>query len=97
MKKKEPIVLKENPLKDLIEISVKMAKKEKELDEQKRLDFQKWLDSERKHMDLSGMMDQCLFCQFRNENRECICDPTIRSREAVCVEAYHKLREKLEK
>ena len=94
MKKKE-LVLKENPYRHYIDVSIKMAQKEKELSEQKTLDFQKWLDSERKHMDLSGLMDQCLFCQFRNEKHECICDPDVRSKEAVCAKAYHEMKKKL--
>lgn len=94
MKEKE-VVLRENPYRAYIDASVKIAKKEKELEEQKTLDFQKWLDSERKHIDLSGLMDQCLFCSFRDENRECTCDPKTRSEEAVCAKAYHEMKKSL--
>lgn len=95
--KKNVVALPENPYKPYIEASIRTAKKEKELEEQKTLDFQKWLDSERRRMDMSGLMDHCLFCEFRNEKRECICDPTICSKEAVCVKAYRKMKDTLGK
>lgn len=94
---KKAIELRQNVYKDFIDASIRAAKKEKELEEQKTLDFQKWLDSERKHMDMSGLMDHCLFCEYRNENRECTCDPQVCSAEAICVKAYREMQARLHK
>ena len=66
---------------------------EETLDEDE--DFQKWLDSERKETDMSGAEPWCYFCKYRKENVTCGCDPEIRAKEAICVEAYHEMQKKL--
>ena len=96
MKKDKNIIKPQyNPCAVFIELNERMIKKEKELHLQKELDFQKWLESEYKHCDTSGMMDQCLFCQYRNEKRVCTCNPEVRAKEATCAKAYAKMQEKL--
>lgn len=95
-----------NPMMDYIMIQERARKKQlaleaelkrkQELDrEQAKLDFQKWLDSERKETDMSGIEPWCYFCKQRKENVTCGCDPEIRTKECVCVEAYHRMQEKL--
>lgn len=91
------IELKENPYMVYIELQEKARKKAIALNEQAKLDFQKWLDSERKETDMSGAEPWCYFCKHRKENVTCGCDPEIRTKEAICVEAYHEMQQRLHK
>ena len=91
------IELKENPYIVYIELQEKARKKAIALNEQAKLDFQKWLDSERKEADMSGAEPWCYFCKHRKENVTCGCDPEIRAKEAICVAAYHEMQQRLHK
>ena len=91
------IKLQTNPLMPYIELIERTRKKQEKLKEQATLDFQKWLDSEHKKTDLSGAMPWCFFCKWRANDVDCTCDSTIRTNEAICVDAYHKMQEKLGK
>lgn len=96
-KKIDVSTLPKNPMKPYIEIQEKARLKQKKLKEQATLDFQKWLDSEHKKADLSGSMPWCFFCKWRSNDVDCTCNPEIRTKEAMCVDAYHKMQEKLGK
>lgn len=100
--------LPENPYMAYIEMQEKARKKQKALEEelrrkqeldreQAKLDFQKWLDSERKEVDMSGSEPWCYFCSFRKDNVKCGCDPELRTANAMCVDAYHIMQDKLSK
>ena len=94
-KNKKIIYVQENPCALYIELQEKARLKQKKLKEQATLDFQKWLDSEHKKADLSGSMPWCFFCKWRVNDVDCTCDPIIRTNEAMCVDAYHKMQERL--
>ena len=94
-KKIDRLDLPKNPLMPYIEMQEKARKQQEKLKEQATLSFQKWLESEYKQKDMSGMMPWCLFCEHRTNKMDCKCDPIIREKDAVCVDAYHKMQEKL--
>lgn len=89
--------LPENPYTVYIEVQERARKKQIALKEQAKLDFQKWLDSEHKQADLSGCMPWCMFCKWRRSDVDCGCDPELRTANAMCVDAYHKMQEKISK
>ena len=95
-KKQKEIVLQKNPLMPLIEANIKAQKKAKELEEQMSLDFQKWLESERRNTDLSGLMPYCLFCSY-SKDYKCTCNPDERLKERLCDKAFRKMQSKLNK
>lgn len=97
MKKKEKeIILQKNPLMPLIEANIKAEKKAKELEEQMSLDFQKWLESERRKTDLSGIMPYCLFCPY-SKDYKCTCEPEKRLQDRVCYHSFRTMRSNLNK
>ena len=89
--------LPKNAYSEYIQMQEKARKKKQKLEEQATLSFQKWLESEYKQKDMSGMMPWCLFCVHRTDKMDCKCDPIIREKDAMCVDAYHKMQEKLGK
>lgn len=91
---KKEVNLPKNPLMDYIEISIRAEKKRKELEKQKELDFQKWLESEHRQADLSGLMPYCMFCDSC-KNR--ICMGQNIEEKCLCYKAYVKMKERLEK
>lgn len=97
MSKITKVPLQENPLMPYIELQEKASKQQAKIKEQATLSFQKWLESEYKEKDMSGMMPWCLFCTHRTDKMDCICDPIIREKDTMCVDAYHKMQDKISK
>lgn len=95
MKKKE-VVLPQNIYKQYIEAHIKAEQKAKELENQRSLDFQKWLESEKRETDLSGIMPYCLFCSY-SKDYKCACGPEERLKERLCDKAFREMQSKLNK
>ena len=89
--------LKKNPWAPYIEMQEKARKQQIKLKKQATLSYQKSLESEYKKTDMSGMMPWCFFCQYRTPEMDCKCDPVLREKEALCVEADALMQEKLNK
>lgn len=73
---------------------------------QKQLDKQKWIESENKGEDMSGMMPYCAYCEYQDSDliysgkivRWCTCEPQEeRTTKCYCATAYNRLVRQLSK
>ena len=58
-------------------------------DRQKNLDKQIWLESEKEHIDKSGVMYYCSACNYRKEYT-CLATQQNREDMSLCAKAYNK-------
>lgn len=60
-------------------------------EQQKELDEKKYFASEQAQKDMSGGMDYCLECQFRNHpNKECKLTHESRVSNSACAKNYNR-------
>ena len=59
-------------------------------DRQKELDFIKWNISQIEKKDMSGKMEYCEFCSYRNGLEECLMSQEKREQETLCAKAFNK-------
>ena len=97
LKKKKGIELIKNAMAPYIEAQERARKQKAKLNRQATLSYQKWLESEYKKTDMSGMMPWCFFCTYRTDKMDCKCDPIIREKEAICVAADNLMQNKINK
>lgn len=67
---------------------MKLTNKEK----QKELDFTKWNLSQIEHRDMSGEMNYCQYCDYRNEHCFCTASQEEREADSLCAKAFNKGR-----
>lgn len=62
---------------------------------QKKLDEQKWLESEKKGLDMTGRMDYCYSCLHQSlEASQCGVSQSCRESNYLCAKAYNSMRRK---
>ena len=93
---KEFVNLPKNPYSEYIQAHIRTEQKAKELAKQKELDFAKWLESEYRNTDLSGLMPYCMFCEHCKEHF-CTKDSEARVSETLCNKAYVKMQNRIGK
>lgn len=60
---------------------------------QNRLDVQKYKQSQENDTDMSGMMDYCECCDYKDNNVDgCRASQAQREDECLCAKAYNRLR-----